>query len=467
MRNSVAVTPKKRTLIFINIIIACIATSMLATALTTALPSMMEDFHVGAATGQWLTSGYSLAMGIMMPLTAFLINRFPTRRLYLTAIIGFIIGLLLSVAAPNFAVLMCGRVLQACGNGMLTSMAQVIILTIYPAEQRGTAMGWYGLSVGAAPVIAPTLAGLLVDAYGWRMIFYAAIAIMVVSLAFALYSFDDVLDTAKKKFDILSFVISAFAFGGITLGIGNLGNYPFASAQVLPVLAVGAAAAVLFVWRQLRLQEPFLELRILSNREYTLSVIGSMLLYLVMMGSSIIMPLYVQTILGRSATVSGLVTLPGSLAMAVVSPFAGKIYDKVGMKILFVTGAACMLISNIGMALVTMGTPIWLSAVYHVIRCVSIGCLMMPLITWGTSGIETQSTAHATALLTSLRTIAGAIGMAVFVGIMTVVADRSAAYGDNASIHGLNMAFWAMSLGSMALLLIAVFGVKRRKKTGL
>lgn len=465
MSNSVAVTPKKRTLIFINIIISCIATSMLATALTTALPSMMEDFRISATTGQWLTSGYSLAMGIMMPLTAFLINRFPTRKLYLTAIIGFLAGLLLSVLAPNFPVMMCGRVLQACGNGALTSMAQVIILTIYPAEQRGTAMGWYGLSVGAAPVIAPALAGLLIDLYGWKMIFYAAIAIMIISLIFAIISFDNVLDTVKKKFDVLSFGISVFAFGGITLGIGNLGSYPFISVQVLLVLVIGVVAAVLFVVRQLRLQEPFLELRILKNKEYALSVIGSMLLYLVMMGSSIIMPLYVQSIMGCTATVSGLVTLPGSLAMAVVSPFAGKIYDKVGMKILFLTGAVCMLISNIGMGCISMHTPIWLPAVYHVIRCVSIGCLMMPIITWGTSGIDKRSTAHATALLTSLRTIAGAIGMAVFVGIMTVVADHSlVTYGNNAQIHGLNMAFLAMSLVSMTLLLIAVFGVKRRVK---
>lgn len=465
MSDPVNITPKRRTMIFINIIISCIATSMLATALTTALPSMMVDFGISAATGQWLTSGYSLAMGIMMPLTAFLINRFPTRRLYLTAIVGFIVGLLLSALAPSFPVLMCGRVLQACGNGALTSMAQVIILTIYPPEKRGTAMGWYGLSVGAAPVIAPTLAGLVVDAYGWKMIFYAAAVIMVASFVLALVSFDNVLDTAKKKFDILSFVISAFAFGGLTLAVGNLGSYPFVSMQVLLLLVIGLAASVIFVYRQLHLAEPFLELRILKNKEYALSVIGSMLLYLVMMGSSVIMPLYVQTIMGYSATTSGLVTLPGSLVMAIVSPFAGKLYDKLGMKLLFLTGAVCMIVSSFGMAFVTMQTPIWLPAAYNVIRCVSIGCLMMPVITWGTSGLGKQSTAHATALLTSLRTIAGAIGMAVFVGIMTVVADHSAeAYGADAPIHGMNIAFLTMTLASAALLLIAVFGVKRSIK---
>lgn len=459
------ITDKKRTLIFINIIITCIASSMLATALTTALPCMVQDFNISVTTGQWLTSGYSLAMGIMMPLTAFLITRFPTRKLYLTAIIGFIVGLMLSVFAPNFFILMCGRILQACGNGVLTSMAQVIILTIYPDEKRGSAMGWYGLSVGAAPVIAPTLAGILIDSMGWQMIFYIAIAIMIISLVFAVCVFDNVLDTVKKKFDVLSFIVSAFVFGGLTLGIGNLGTYPFVSVQVLLLLAIGIVSAVIFVYRQLHLNEPFLEIRVLADKDFTLSVIGSMLLYLVMMGSSIILPLYVQSIMGYSATISGLVALPGSLVMAIISPFAGKIYDKIGMKLLFVAGALCMLLSNIGMIFINMQTPVWLPAFYNVIRCVSIGCLLMPLITWGTSEIGSHATAHATALLTSLRTISGAIGSAMFVALMTTVANNSSAsYGNNAQIHGLNITFLAMSAVSTILLLIAVFGVKSNKE---
>lgn len=458
-----SLSKNKRNLIFINIIITCIATSMLATALTTALPSMVKDFEISIATGQWLTSGYSLAMGIMMPLTAFLIHRFPTRKLYITAIIIFISGLLLSVATLNFPIMMCGRILQACGNGMLSSMAQVIILTIFPDEQKGSAMGWYGLSVGAAPVIAPTLAGLLVDSYGWKMIFYIAIGIMVVSLIFTLNIFDNVLDNVKKKFDLLSFVISAFAFSGITLGIGNLGTYAFVSVQVLLFLLIGVIAVILFVYRQLHLKEPFLNLGILKNRGYAMSVIGSMVLYLVMMGSSVILPIYVQSIMGYSATTSGLVALPGSLVMALISPFAGKIYDKVGMKILFVTGALCMLLSNIGMVFINMQTLLWIPAICNVIRCVSIGCLMMPIITWGTHNLDKNLTADATALLTSLRTIAGAIGSAVFVSIMTSVADNSiASYGDNAQIHGLNIAFSAMSLVSIVLLFISIFGVKNK-----
>lgn len=459
-------TNRKKMLIFLNIMITCIASSMLATALTTALPPIMEDFGISVSTGQWMTSGYSLAMGIMMPLTAFLITRFPTKKLYLSAMGLFIAGLTLCVIAPSFPIMMAGRILQAAGNGILTSMAQVILLTAFPKDQQGTIMGWYGLSVGAAPVIAPTLAGILVDSFGWPMIFYLAMAIMAVSFVFAVAVFENVLETKHQKFDSLSFVISAIAFGGITLGIGNLSSLGAENKIAWGILAAGVIAFMIFVYRQLHLEEPFLEMRIVKDRNFSLSLAGSMLLYLVMMGSSIIMPLYVQSVMGYSATTSGLVTLPGSLAMAVVSPFAGKIYDKLGMKKLFVVGAACMLLSNLGMFFITMKTSIWIAAFYNMIRCIAIGCLMMPLVTWGVGGLDRYQTAHGTALLTSLRTIAGAIGSAVFVGIMTMVGESSAAvYGNEAPMHGLNIAFLSMAAGTALLLAIAIFLVKETRQT--
>lgn len=464
MKKTQEISPKKRTLIFINLLISCIASSMLATAMTTALPKIMIDFDVSISTGQWITSGYSLAMGIMMPLTAFLITRFSTKKLYLSAIGIFTIGLIVSVISPNFTVMMVGRVLQASGNGIVTSMAQVILLTIYPPEQRGSIMGWYGLSIGTAPVIAPALAGFLVDNFSWKMIFYIAIAIMIISLIWAITVFDDVLNTQNNKFDIISFILSIFGFGGITLGIGNISNGVNLS-SVLPLI-IGLVGMIFFVMRQLKLENPFLELRILKHKDYTLSVIGSMLLYLVMMGSSVIMPLYVQSIMGYSATMSGLVTMPGSLAMAIISPMAGKIYDKLGIKKLFIFGVFAMLLSNLGMILITMETSIWIASMFNVVRCIAIGCLMMPLVTWGVSNIKTEHTAHGTALLTSLRTISGAIGSAVFVGIMNVVADNSIdKYGENSMIHGLNITFAFMSIFTLILLLVSIFGVKNNEKS--
>ena len=400
-----------------------------------------------------------------MPLTAFLITRCPTKKLYVSAIGLFLVGLLVCISATSFPVMMAGRILQACSNGITTSMAQVVLLTIYPPEKRGSVMGWYGLSVGAAPVIAPTIAGVLVDTTGWRSIFIIAFAILMLSFLVALIVFDDVLETQVKAFDVSSFLLSALTFGGITLGFGNLSAPGGTAAMVLFPLGLGAVAGVCFVRRQLKLEEPFLDLRILKVRGYRSSVIGSMMLYLVMMGSSVIMPLYVQSILGKSATISGLVTLPGSLAMAVISPFAGKIYDKYGMKRLAVAGAAMMIISTLGMGAITMETSVSFAAFLNVIRSVAIGCLMMPFVTYGINSIGSENTAHGTALLTSPRTIAGAIGTAVFVGILNVFEARATALSyASPGIYGLHITFGCMTAVSVAMLLIVSLRMKGKDR---
>lgn len=454
----------QRAIIFLCLVVSGISSSVLSTAMTTALPGVVEYFGISTSVGQWITSGYSLAMGMIMPLTAFLITRFPTKRLYLTGIGAFIAGLLVSIFAGDFALMMVGRVLQACGNGVLMTAAQVVIMTIYPIKKRGTMMGTYGLATTAAPVVAPTIAGLMIDAFGWKSIFYVSLVIMILSFIISCIVFEDVLELQDKKFDVVSFVESIVAFGGVTLGIGNLSTFGILSIEAGVPLLLGAVVCVFFVTRQCRLEKPFLDVKILVNRNYAVSVISSMVLYLVMMGSSVMMPLYVQSVMGYSAVVSGLVTLPGSLATALVSPFAGKLYDEIGIKKIFVAGAAALVISNIGMFFLSMETPLWTAAALNVIRNISIGSLMMPLLTWGTSNVHPTKMADASSLLTSLRTIAGSIGSAVFVGIMTMVAASSAeTYGDNAMMHGMNMSFFWMAVGAAVLLLIAVFAVREKR----
>ncbi len=460
-------TDRRRNLIFINVVISCCAASILQTALNTALATISRDLNISSTTAQWLVSGYSLAMGIVMPLTAFMIRRVKTKTLYLFGLSLFIIGLIIDIIAPNFIILLIGRVFQGCGNGILISMTQVVILSIFPPSRQGTAMGWYGLAVSAMPAIAPTLGGVLVETISWRAIFALALIVLAVALVMALRVFDNVLETAKITLDKLSFLLSILAFGGLTLGVGNLATYGITNPSVYISLIVGVVAMVIFIRRQLGSKDPFLDFRILKKRAVALGVIGSMILYFVLMGSSVLMPLYVQNIKGGTAIIAGLVTLPGSVAMAVISPFSGRIYDKMGIKNLFVIGSALMLVSNILMFLLRESQPLVWPSIYNVVRCVAIGLMLMPLITWGTTNAGKAHMADASAMLSSLRTIGGAIGTAVFVGISSAVATRvagSASADTSAQMRGMNIAFLVMGFASLTMLLIGIFLVKSKKQ---
>lgn len=455
MKNTL--TPQKRTLIFISLVVSCIAATIMSTALTTALPAILKELNISTATGQWLTSGYSLVMAIILPLSAFLINRISTKKLYLFSLGIFLLGVVIAVFAGNFSVLMAARVLQAIGNGILTAVAQVVLLCIYPVEKRGSIMGWYGLSISAAPVLAPTLAGFIVDSVGWRAIFAVTAVVITLSTIFALLVFDNVLEISGQTFDTLSFILSSITFAGLTLGIGNYTTAAFFSWQVGGLILLGLIAAVIFTHRQLYLETPFLNVRVFASQDFTVSVLASILLYMVMMGSSVIMPIYVQILLGKSATISSLIVLPGSLAMAAVSPFAGQLFDKLGMRPLILVGSICLILSNLGMFTLSAATPLWFPAFYNAVRSISIGCLMMPLVTWGTNSISSQTTADGTALLTSLRTVGGAVGSAVFVGLMSSLAADSSLAGQ---LQGLNLTFLIMAIVSAVLFVLGLFFVK-------
>jgi len=449
------ISAKRRTGIFGVILVTCIVCTMLSTALNTALPQIMIDFEVTTNTGQWLTSIYSLVMGILVLATPFLIRRIKTKLLYLATLAVFIAGLFLCAFTTSFTVMLAGRVLQAAGNGVMVSLGQVILLTVYPKEKRGSIMGVYGLAIGAAPVLAPTLAGIIVDAFGWRMIFYFMLIISALAWLLVVLVFENLLDVGKEKFDFLSLVLCAAGYSGILMGAGNLGSYPFISFSVLLPLLLGLTAAGIFVYQQLHMRTPFLELRILKVKGYRIAVIASMLMYSSMMAASILLPVYVQNVRGYSATISGLVTMPGSLAMALTSPFAGKTYDKAGIKRVFLPGAALLALSSLGMVFTGEAAPLVWIALLNVFRSIAIGCMMMPFVTWGMSGLDEEYTSHGTALLTSLRTVAGSFGSAIFVSLVSMVAAVST------QSTGINIAFLGLTIIGVVEFGLAVYVAKK------
>ena len=414
------ITSAQRMRIFVTLVTTCVALALLSTALNTALPPLMADLGVSAGVGQWAVSGYACAMAVATPLTAFLSTRFPTRPLYLCALGLFLVGTFASALAPVFGVLMVGRVVQACANALIANVTQVSIMSMFPKSERGRAMGWFGLATSAAPIAAPALGGIVVDLAGWRWVFGCVGLICCVSFAAALVVMRNVLQTAPKPFDPVSFVLSLMAFGGLTIGLGNVVALGLASPVVWGALAFGLVTAVFFVRRQLASSQPFLKVQIMAVRDFRVAVAASVLLYAVMMGAAAVLPLHIQGALGQSATLSGLVVLPGAACTAAVSPVAGRLFDRFGVRALLLVGGVLSAVSCALMCLPALATSLPALCVLNAFRCTAVGMLTMPLMTWGNGAVPSMDMPHASALLTSLRNLAGALGVAIFVGVFAV-----------------------------------------------
>ena len=455
---------QKRTLIFINLIITSFSSSLLATAMVVALPHIAADLNVSLAVGQWVTSGFALAGAIIAPLSAFLINRVSTKKLYLSSLILIIAGLGICAAAQSFAVMIGGRVIQAASGAILGAMAQVILLTVYPREKHGTIMGWYGLAMGFGPVIAPTISGILMDLFSWRMVFVVSIALMIASFICALFVFDNFLPTATQKFDTISFVLSALAFGGLTLGAGNITNYGILDPFSYVPLLIGIITVVIFTKLQLALSWPLLDLKLLNNRTFALATTSNMLHSFVMSGSAILFPTLMQTVYHYSATQAGLFMLIPSIVFAMVSPIAGKIYDTLGIRNLYIVSAVTLFLSHGIMIFADETMPLLVLMTIYAVRNGALAMLMMPLTTWGMSALAKEQFAQGTAVMNTLKNVAGAIGSAVVIGFMAVITQLYAG-NTHAEMYGFNGAFAFTTVFTVFMVAIAVFvKPKNRKK---
>lgn len=406
--------------IFFVLVLGSVITSIVSTVMSTALPVIMTDFAIPASQAQMVTSIYSLVSGIMILATAFIVKRFPTKRLFFIGMGLFTIGILFCAVAPSFPVMLLGRIIQGIGYGIIISMTQMVILIIIPSAKRGFAMGVYGLAVTFAPVVAPMVAGVIIDHWGWRVIFWIILVFCLVDFVCGAKFMKNVLENSSPSFDTLSMVLAAIGFTGIVLMAGNMGSYPFLSVQVALLLAIGLAALILFAVRQMRIESPLLNLRVFQTRDFTVAVIICMIFYALMNGMSTIIPILVQTVEGQSATVFGIVIAPCALITGLMSPVAGKLYDKIGMKPLAMLGTALVLISEISTLFVREDMSSYILIIPLVILGFGMSFVMMNLATFGMEKLKGAEKTDGTALMTCLRTIGGALGAAGFVSLMSV-----------------------------------------------
>ncbi|GAA0492398.1 MDR family MFS transporter [Salinibacillus aidingensis] len=431
------------------------------TLLATALPKIAADLELPYSVAQWLQSIFMLVNGIMIPITAFLIGHFTTRRLFISALGSFAIGTIICSIAPNFTILMVGRIFQAAAAGIIMPLMQTILFLTFPRNKRGTAMGMFGLVIAFAPAIGPTLSGWMVEHFPWRSLFYLILPIILIDILIAYFVLKNVTKRTFPKLDPLSIVLSTFGFGGLLYGFSVAGGEEgWANMNVYISLAVGAITLTWFILRQLKLEEPILEFRVFQYKIFTLTTVLGMVVFLAMIGSMVVLPLLMQDMLGFTAFESGLALLPGAATMGLMNPVTGRLFDKFGAKWLSIVGLTILVITTFMFATMTTETTFAYIAGLNAVRMLGIAMVMMPVTTAGLNELPLDIISHGTAMNNTMRQAAGAMGTALMVTVMSNTTIES--QGVQGAIHGVNMTF--IVAGVFALIgLILTFFIKHRR----
>lgn len=430
------------------------------TLLATALPHFMADLNITANTAQWLTTIFMLVNGIMIPITAFLIQKFTTRALFLSAMGLFGLGTIVCALAPNFPMLMAGRVIQASGAGIMMPLMQTVLFIIFPIEKRGTAMGMFGLVIAFAPAIGPTLSGWIVEHYHWSVLFEMILPIAVIDFIVAYFVLKNVTERTFPKVDVTSIILSSLGFGSLLYGFSTAGAAGWGSYEVLLTLIGGAVVLGLFIGRQLKLEQPILEFRVFQNGIFTLTTAIGMIVFVAFIGGTTILPIYMQDMHDFTAFESGLMLMPGAIVMGIMSPITGRIFDKVGAKWLAVIGLSIITVTTFLFSDLSLKTSFTYLAAVNAVRMFGVAMVMMPVTTAGLNQLPQRLIAHGTAMNNTMRQVAGSIGTAILVTVMTNNALNPKEYGLEGLVHGVNVSF--VVAASVAIIgVILSFFIKR------
>ena len=444
-----------RNLLVVVLLIGTFCTVLNQTLLATAFPTLMKEFDISASTVQWLTTGFLLVNGIMIPVSAWLINSFSSKKLYISAMTIFLMGTIICFLAPNFSVLLTGRLIQAIGVGLSMPLLQNIMLTIFPPEKRGSAMGMAGIVIGLAPALGPTLSGWIIDHYSWRDLFGMVIPIVILVLVLALFFMKSVIELTHPKIDTISAILSTIGFGSLLYGFSSVGDKGWLSKEVLGFLIIGIIFIFLFSKRQLKIEHPFLELRVFKSKIFTIAAVLAGVTNMAMIGAEMVLPLYIQNIRGESAFHSGLMLLPGALVMGLMMPITGAIFDKRGARKLAITGMFILTSATLPFAFLTSKTSVIVIVVLYAIRMFGISMVMMPVTTSGMNALPDHLISHGTAVNNTFRQVASSIGTAILISVLTNVTKNNLptksileatplAYKDqaiNATLSGYHAAF--------------------------
>ncbi|WP_099351637.1 MDR family MFS transporter [Fredinandcohnia onubensis] len=448
--------------------------------LNVALPSIMIDLNIeNYSTVQWLATGYMLVSGVLIPASAYLITRFSNRSLFITSMVIFALGTAMAAFAPNFGVLLAGRMVQAAGSSVMGPLLMNIMLVSFPVEKRGTAMGVFGLVMITAPAIGPTLSGYIVEHYDWRVLFEMILPLAVISLVLAVWKSKNVMEVNKNAtIDHLSVILSTIGFGGLLYGFSSASNDGWSDTLVLSSLIIGGLALIIFILRQLKIDEPILDLRAYKYPMFALASIISIVNAVAMFSGMILTPAYVQSVRGISPFESGLMMLPGAIVMGIMSPITGKLFDKFGPRLLSICGLVITAVSTYLLSQLQIDSSYTYIITTYTLRMLGMSMVMMPIMTNGLNQLPARFYPHGTAINNTAQQVSGSIGTAVLVTVMNSVAksegenlianvdpttlteSTQALIGQQALLAGINYSF-LVALGINIVALILALFIKR------
>lgn len=433
------------------------------TLLSPALPVIMNDMQVNATTVQWLTSGYSMIEAIIIPLSAFLMGKFGSRKLFIGGLCIFCGGTLLSAFAPVFILLLLGRMLQASATGFVMPLVFTSILIIFPREHRGSAMGIVSLVIGFAPAVGPSLSGLLVETIGWRALFVVVAVLAAIIIISAIISLPNKGDFEKTTFDKLSVALSSFGLLLLLLGLSSITSSDNIVVEIA-MIVVGLVMVFFFVRRQYKLPVPLLRVQVLKTRNYRMTVIVIACFQVGLVGTGVLLPIFLQNLLGATPLQTGLIMLPGAVIGALTALFAGRLFDKLGARKLVLPGTFLAFLGGLGLLTYNLETPlIWVACVYSILA-MGIEFTMTPINTWGINSLDNKVIQHASATSNTINQVAASLGTAILVSLSAtstfLYPDLAPAPQEMAGIH-IAFIFTAVLL---AVIFILVFIVVKDRK---
>ncbi|MED3984981.1 DHA2 family efflux MFS transporter permease subunit [Peribacillus simplex] len=389
------------------------------TALNIALGELSHIFGVDATTIQWLATGYFLTLGILVPVTGILMQKFTTRQMFMASLFFSVIGTVIAAVAPVFSVLLTARVIQAAGLAIILPLTQNVIFTIFPPNKRGGAMGVMGLVILAGPAFGPTLAGMILDTLSWPWIFWFTIPFLLFSLIFGYIYIPNVNETRQVSIDIVSVVLSTIGFGGVVYGVSVGGDHGWTDMTVIGTIIVGLIALILFAIRQTKMDNPMLNLKAFKYPLFVLGLAMNMITFLNMLSMLVVLPMYMQMALLVSAFATGLIMLPGSLLNCVFAPIIGKLFDKYGPRAVITPGTILVVIGYGLYAMYGTDTALWIMVVTHIVMMLGIGMVLASVQTNTLNALPKQFYPDGIAITQTSQQVSGAIGIAVMVSLFS------------------------------------------------